>query len=504
MKRRAPNRQAGFGLLETLTGLLVFVLLAIVGTKAYRGVVANQRESAQVKALTDAVTVVAEKLSAMSVAALTEPGSAYLDWSHPEPIGSGEYLFRYHTVPKPGVNGAAEASVVGLEVEIGPATRPGGFPAARQFATLIAPHLTSKDKLGQVSTREEREAEASWHASLEARIASANSKAKGDNQERLNAYSCYDEGQCCGFMKKYFGDPAMRPEDGLDEKCYYRCAMSGNVAVKTWNGACGSDFCAIAPWKTKEECCTAIQTGECKSGSVCANVCISCVGENGSTCGPPVCQDWWFNDLFDCQNGTYCNGAALPDGSVAGWGDVKALCALNECSGVKTECQYRDNTCCNEYWGKINQGQNPDPKAMICKDISTQSECCMMDQAVWDWDKIQCDGNGKAVSAHNKVDGKWYCHLSGSGWDQACAYAKGCPNTYTPSGSPGGNCPAWGGVPINGPYQPTYPKPPPPSGGGGWTPPKTVSPKISIFDMSNYRAPSNRNGSVWGSFGGRE
>ena len=265
------RRQRGFGLLETMTGLIVFVILAVVGTKAYRGVVANQKEASQVKALTDAVTVIAEQLSANSVATLTAAGSKYLNWSEPATIGSGEYQFRYRTVPHPSVGGGMDTTVVGLEVEVG-SGEGGGFKAGRLFATLIAPHLNSKDNLGQASTKAERDAEASFYAGHLAAVSGVSKAAVEDNQTRLNSYNCYDAGQCCGFMKKFFADPTIKPEDGLDQKCYYRCANAGNVSVKTWNGACGADFCKIAPWQTQEQCCAAIEAGQCEPGTVCANV----------------------------------------------------------------------------------------------------------------------------------------------------------------------------------------------------------------------------------------
>jgi hypothetical protein len=488
-----------------MAGLAVFVVLAIVGTKAYHGVVANQKEANQVKALTDAVSVVAEQLSALTVATLTEPGSKYLSWSEPAPIGSGEYLFRYHTVPKPKVNGAQDTSTVGLEVEIGPASTQGGFTAARLFATLIAPHISSKDKLGQVSTQKERDAEAAFYASHQAQIASVTKQEVGDNQLRLNSYSCYNEGQCCGFMKHYFSNPSIQPQDGLDEKCYYRCAMAGNVSVQTWNGACGENFCALAPWKTKEQCCAAIQADECKPGSVCANVCIGCLGEDGSTCGPPICDGGWWNDFFDCANGTFCNGQPLTS-NVEGWGDVATLCKTTECSAVKSECQARIPTCCRDYWGVLNMGGDVDPKALICKSITPQSDCCMMPLEVWDWDQIQCGTDGHVVTAHNKIDGKWYCGLSGSGWDKECAYAKGCSATYTPQGA-GQGCANWTGVAISGPWQATYPKPDPvvvQTTTGGGTPTPTTTKQTTTSDVSATRAPSNRKGSVFGSWGGRE
>src|SRR4051812_26934365 len=105
MKSYGQARQSGFGLLETMMGLVVFVLIAFIGTKAFKGVVANQKEASQVKALTDAVTVTAERLSALSVSVLTESGSKYLAWSEPAAIGSGEYQYRFRTFPNPTIQG---------------------------------------------------------------------------------------------------------------------------------------------------------------------------------------------------------------------------------------------------------------------------------------------------------------------------------------------------------------------------------------------------------------
>lgn len=49
--------ESGVGLSEALAGLAVFKILAVVGTRAFKGVVASQMETAQVKALANAVTV---------------------------------------------------------------------------------------------------------------------------------------------------------------------------------------------------------------------------------------------------------------------------------------------------------------------------------------------------------------------------------------------------------------------------------------------------------------
>lgn len=502
------RRQAGFGLLETLTGLIVFVLLAVVGTKAFKGVVANQKESAQIKALTDAVTVITEQLSAKSVSALTAYGSKYLSWSEPASIGSGEYHFRYRTVPRPTVGGGSDTSVVGLEVEVGSLSG-DRFTAGRLFATLIAPHPSSRDKTGQVSTQAERDAEAAFYAGHLSSVRNVNQAAVSANQTRLNSYSCYAPEQCCGFMKKYFADPTLHPGDGLDEKCYYRCAMGGNVSVKSWNSACDADFCAIAPWQTKEQCCADIQAGLCEPGSVCANVCIGCLGEDGSTCGPPICDIHQWNDFFDCANEQFCDGTPLPEGVVEGWGDIRKLCKNPDCAAIPSECDYRPKACCMDYWGVINSGKVPDPKAEICKTISNPSECCNLSLQIWDWDQIKCGTDGKVVTAHNRVDGKWYCGMQGDGWDKACAQYKGCGATYNPPGSGNGGCGVFPGRPLDSPWIPTYPNPNPPKmffppPGGSWNNDPINTRKTSMDALSGSRVPSTRNGNIWGSFGGRE
>jgi hypothetical protein len=53
--------ESGVGPLETIAGLVVFVLLAMVGAEASRGVVANRKETSQVKAWNGAVTNVPER-----------------------------------------------------------------------------------------------------------------------------------------------------------------------------------------------------------------------------------------------------------------------------------------------------------------------------------------------------------------------------------------------------------------------------------------------------------
>lgn len=498
----SKHSQAGFGLLETLAGLVVFMILAVAGTKAFKGVITNQRETAQVKALTDAVTVTAERLSAQSVATLTEPGSAYLQWSEPEKIGSGEYWFRFRTVPNPSVSGAVDTAVVGLEVEVG-ALAGKVFTMGRSFATLIAPHLSSKDKLGKVSTAAERSAESSNYAIQQARLKMVADASRPENQLKLNSYNCYEKEQCCPFMDRFFANPSMRPDDGMDEKCLYRCALGGAVSVKDWNGACGKNFCDAAPWKTKESCCAAIEAGECVAGSVCAAVCIECVGEDGSTCGPPKCENFWFDDFVDCANGRMCDGSAIPGGVVPYWGDLNNLCKNEICAAKKAECSWRPLTCCIEYWGVLSSGGTPRPEAEVCATISQQSECCELAVGIADWDKIYCNTSGKTVNAHNKVDGKWYCGLGGEGWDKACAHTKGCSNTYVPEGAGGvggGSCPTMPGVTT--PWKPFII----PKGMGSGPPPGAVGagPKTSIQGSGKDRAPSSRGGGTLGSQGGRE
>ncbi|MDQ3003633.1 MAG: hypothetical protein M3Y08_20545 [Fibrobacterota bacterium] len=511
---RMGGRQAGFGMLEVLTGLIVFVILAAVATRAFKGVVANQKETAQVKALTDAVTVTAERLNAMSVATLTAAGSKYLQWSVPEEIGSGKYHFRYRTVPRPLISGVQDTTVVGLEVETG-SLEEGVFTPNRSFATLVAPHLSSKNALGQVSTKAERDAEAVQYASLMKEIAAANQEALNENQVRLNSFNCYDRDQCCDFMKEYFANPEIQAADGMKQKCLYRCALGGSVPLDDWKASCRTDFCTTAPWKTSEQCCAAIASGECKTGSVCAQVCIDCLDQDGSTCagGNLKCDDGWWNDFFDCANGTMCDGSPMPD-YVEGWGNVKGMCATSRCSAFQSQCQQRLSTCCRDYWSVVNIGGTPIPDAEICRTISNASDCCMMPIETWAWDQIQCGTDGKLVTAHNKVDGKWYCGMTGQGWDKACGYAKGCNATYTPTGSGGSGgsvtCLEWTGLTIDGPWQWTYSEPPKPAEITVVTPPTTTDqpatskPTTSIDYVAPVRTPSRRSGGIWGNGGGRE
>jgi hypothetical protein len=495
--------EAGVGLLETLTGLIVFVILAMVGTKAYRGVVANQKESAQVKALTDAVTVTAEKLSSMTVQSLTASGSKYLAWSAPAEIGSGEYQFRYRTFPNPTVSGAIDTSVVGLEVEVGILAQ-GALTGVRSFATLIAPHLNSRDGLGQVSTAAERAAEADFYSGLQARIKGVASDAVPANQLKLNSFNCYDKGQCCGYMKDYFKNPGMDPKDGLDEKCHYRCAMAGNVKIKEWNGACGADFCAIAPWKSKADCCKAIAEGNCKPGTVCANVCIDCVGEDGSTCNSNVtCDDGWFNDFFDCANGTLCNGQPIPD-IVPEWGNVKAMCKTPKCASIPASCGDMAYSCCNGYYQRKAAGLDDWTGAAICEKLITKEQCCQA-QIGAGYYNFQCSSDGKVVQAQYFNKSINLCGAPpGSDWDKYCKVNQGCPATLTPSWA--GSCGSWTGMP-NDPWI----DPDPTSGGvHGFNSSMTSSDGGSTTGGATTsnggggRNAPDRNGSVKDSRGGRE
>ncbi len=505
--------QGGFGLLEALAGLLVFVILAGVGTKAFKNVVANHRESREMKALTDAVATTAEKLSTLTVATLTAAGPGYTQWSAPAAVGMGEFLYRYRIVPGPMVAGAVDTSVVGLEVQAGVLTN-NVFIAGRVFATLIAPHLSSKNAAGKVTTLAERQAEAAFYASLKQQLSDLNKSVVTENQTRLNSYSCYDQGQCCGFMKQFFANQNLNPTDGLNEKCYYRCALSGNVSVKTWNSACGTDFCRIAPWQTKADCCAAITTGECQPGSVCANVCIDCVGENGSTCGPPICDGGWWNDFFDCKNMSFCDGTPLPDGIIPNWGNVRALCGTSTCAAIPSECTaWKAQTCCKEYWGHLALGQPIDPKAEICAQISTQAECCDLQTDVGNWN-LYCSNTGVAEAIQNKANGQWYCGLNNASFDNSCAYTKGCASTYRPSGAPTGNsCSNWKGPSLTDPYvdpntglHPPPPSGPPPGWPSGFTPGGTGGggSTIQTGSFGPSRIPSIRNGGLFGSWGGRE
>ncbi len=512
MRKPGIPAQSGFGLLETITGLVVFALVAVVGLRAYHGVVANQKEAAQVKALTDAVTVTAERLSTMTVAALTTPGSAYLQWSAPQVLGSAEYAFRYRTFASPSIGGGPDTSVVGLEVEIGLAAQTR-FETARQFATLIAPHLSSRDALGAVSTRGERDAEASFYSGLQARIKDNNGLAVNANQIRLNSFNCYDKGQCCDFMRKYFADPTLNPDDGMNQKCLYRCALGGGVPMEDWKHACSVDFCDVAPWKTKSQCCAAIAAGECKPGSVCAQVCVECVGEDGSHCAPPACKDHYFNDFFNCATGTMCNGQPIPDGDFPGWGNVKDLCKQEVCATMHTDCGYRLWSCCLDYWGPVNRGETPDPRMEVCATISTREQCCNYNLQVRDWD-IKCSNDGKVSYAIYEKNGKSYCGW-GPGWDRTCAFAKGCSGTYTPlpknstEGGGGDACVAWTGRDLGDPWadpNPPQPQPQPqnPPKADADKPAEPDKAKTKTDNIPVIRIPSTRGGSDWSNSGGRE
>jgi hypothetical protein len=495
--------ESGVGLLETITGLVVFMILAMVGTKAFRGVVANQRETAQVKALTDAVTTTAEQLSSMTVQTLTAPGSKYMQWSNTAEIGSGEYLYRYRTFPNPTVSGVADTSVVGLEVETGNLAG-GAFVPSRSFATLIAPHLNSRDKLGEVSTAAERAAEASFYSGLQARIKNVAHTATDQNQDKLNSFNCYDKGQCCGYMKKYFNNLGDEPGDGLDEKCKYRCVMAGDVKIKEWNSACGTDFCAIAPWKSKEDCCKAIAAGECKPGSICANVCIDCVGENGSTCNSKVtCDEGWFNDFFDCANGALCNGKPLPD-VVPEWGNVKAMCKIPKCASIPASCDAMAYSCCNGLYQREAAGLEPWAGTEVCKQLITKEQCCNA-QIGAGYYNFQCSSDGKIIKAQYFNKNINLCGAPpGSDWDKYCKLNQGCPSTMNPEWA-GGSCGSWSGYPDD-PW-----KDPDPASGGvhGWADGLVTSDAGTSGGQTTSRNGSDRNasdrsGSVKDSRGGRE
>lgn len=502
MMGRTVGDQRGFGLLETLTGLIVFVVLAIVGTKAYRGVVQNQREASQVKALTDAVTETAERLSGMTVKSLTQPGSRYLNWNEPASIGSGEYSFRYRTVPRPDVGGVQDTGVVGLEVEVGIIEK-GGFVPGRMFATLIAPQRLSRDGLGAYSTEAERNAEADFYSGLRARIASVSASAKLDNQVRLNTYSCYDKGECCDFMKKFFLDPTIKPEDGLSQKCHYRCALGGNVSVSEWNNTCRTDLCGMAPWKTKAQCCAAIAAGECEPGSVCANVCIDCVKEDGSGCAKPICDGGWFNDLIDCNAGTLCGGSPIP-ANLPGWGDVGALCKLDACRALANECNQTAGICCQDYWERIARGETPDDKVQVCATISRKEDCCERTQDTWYWE-FACGTDGKIQKFRKKGSPEWYCGSPHDGdWDGECAVQKGCATVMVPKGSTDGCATYTGNLPAKS-WENPDPKPPREITSPTPSKPQVEETPVPVITKDAVpRVPPGRAGSGFNSAGGNE
>ena len=156
---------------------------------------------------------------------------------------------------------------------------------------------------------------------------------------------------------------------------------------------------------------------------------------------------------------------AIPEGSIPGWGNVQNQCATQACSGIHSECSHMVPSCCYEYWGVINAGGTPDPKMEICKTISSKDQCCDLVRDIMDWDQIYCNTAGHAVKAHNQVDGKWYCSISGGKWDEACSYTRGCNATANPPGA-NGICAVFPGAVS--PWDATYPKPqPPPSNQSG-------------------------------------
>src|SRR5690606_40974398 len=88
----------------------------------------------------------------------------------------------------------------------------------------------------------------------------------------------------------------------------------------------------------------------------------------------------WWNDFFDCESGTFCDGTLLPTGNVEGWGNVKELCKNDVCKQFESQCEYRAPSCCWDYWGAKNLGFPVDPRLEICATISTQAECCEREQ----------------------------------------------------------------------------------------------------------------------------
>jgi hypothetical protein len=176
---------------------------------------------------------------------------------------------------------------------------------------------------------------------------------------------------------------------------------------------------------------------------------------------------------------------------------------MEECTSVTSECKNRTATCCVDYWGVLAAGGTPNPIFEVCKAISTHSECCEMSLSAMDWDNIYCGTDGKAISAHNKVDGKWYCGFTGGGWDKACGWGKGCPSTYRPAGASSGNCPVFGGGSMDTPWKATYPDPNPPKFFPGF-PPGGGGSKTTTNKGSSDRTPSERGGGIFGSSGGRE
>ncbi len=498
--------QQGFGLLEVLTAILVFVLIAYVATRAFHNVVDNHRAANQVTHMTDLVSSTAEELSAIGVAVLTQSGSSYLQWTKPTMVGRGPMYYRYRIVPKPTVGGSSDSTLAGLQLEAGTLTG-GKFTGNRTFAALIAPHMASLNSDGKVSTEQERKLEAAFYAGLQKGMKSTLSSNPSQSQNFVNSYSCYDKGECCGFMKAFMADTSLKPTDGLNQKCHHRCALSGDVPMATWQKSCGVNFCSLAPWRTKSQCCDAINSGHCLPGSLCARICVECVGENGSTCPLPKCDGGLWNDLIDCKNGAFCDGSALPESDVPGWGYVAGICKLPTCQTLSNECtEWKPKSCCGGYWGKIAQGEAPDPGTQICATISKRSECCDVNISSFFWN-FRCGSDGKIMVMQN--GGTWYC--AEHKWDKYCAVQLGCSEPSIPPGSNSGS----GVVPCVKPppnlpvtpWQDPFPKPSSGGnffGGGGGSGPMPTSPPSIGNGFNNSRSPFNRGGGGFGSFGGRE
>jgi hypothetical protein len=497
--------QKGFGLLEVLTAILVFVLLVYVGSRAFRGVVQNHKAASQVTTMSDLVSSTAEGLSAIGVQVLTRTGSAYLQWSKPEMVGKGPMYYRYRIVPRPTIGGKQDSTVAGLQLEAG--TLEGGkFTPNRNFAALVSPHLASLNADGGVTTEAERQLEAQFYASLRQQISSAVKKAPAQSETYLNSYSCYDKGECCDFMRRFMADTSLRPKDGLDQKCHHRCALAGDVSMDAWKKACGTDFCRLAPWKTKAQCCEAINSGHCPPGSLCAQVCVGCVGENGSGCPWPKCDIFRWNDYIDCASGTLCDGSPLPDGDIPGWGYVKGICKLPSCQTLRSDCGYETKQgCCENYWGKLAMGETPSVEHQICGQITKKSDCCNFAENRGHFE-LKCGSDGTMQAALH--EGVLYCRYNQ--WDKYCAVQRGCPATSYPNfDNHRGNVicvPTPPGGWKSSPYEDPTPVVVPP--GGGWNngggagvplPPASIG-----SGKNNSRTPTNRSGGGFGSWGGRE
>jgi hypothetical protein len=494
--------EKGFGLLEVLTAVLVFVLLVYVGSRAFRGVVANHKASSQVTHMNDVVQSTAEAMSSIGVSVLVRPGSPFLQWSKPEIIEQGPMHYRYRIVPKPTVGGAVDSLIAGLQLEAG--TYAGGvFTASRTFAALVAPHLASLNGDGQVSTEQERKIEAQFYAGLRQQIDATLKKDASLSETYVNSYSCYAKGECCSYMKRYMANQKLNPTDGLDQKCHHRCAMSGQVSMAEWKKTCGVDFCGLAPWKTKEQCCTAINSGHCLPGSFCAQVCLECVKENGSNCPLPRCNEPVWNDYINCAAGTLCDGSPIPETDLPGWGYAKGICQLPSCQTLTNDCgQWTKIDCCEKYWGRLSIGETPAPEDQICAKISNKSQCCDVAVGRGFWG-FQCGSDGRVDRL--STGGKVYC--ANSNWDKFCRVQQGCGVAVAaPEFAGGGACIAqpdggWKSSPYDFPF-------PVPSGGfggfGGTGGSAPTSPASLGTGNSTFRIPSNRSGGGFSSFGGRE